>query len=326
MDRPVLDPVAQAFLDRLAAEGGPPIYQLTPAEARAVLERLQAGEVAKMPAEIEERTIPVGPRGRAGLRIVRPEGRRGMLPGVMYFHGGGWVLGSWRTHERLVREMANGTQAAMVFVEYTPSPEAQYPVPVEEAYAATRWVAENGQAIDVDPARLAVAGDSVGGNMATVVAMLAKERGGPRLAYQALCYPVTDADIDTPSRRQFATGYWLSTQAMRWYADNYVPDVAARNLPTVSPLRASLDQLRGLPPALVITEECDILRDEGEAYAHKLMQAGVKVTAARYLGMIHDFVMLNALAQAPATRAAIAQASDALRKALAPEAVLAAMP
>jgi acetyl esterase len=243
--KPVLEPRAQAFLDETAAKGGPPIYTLPPQEARQVLEGLQAGNVAKPPADSEDRTIPGGPTGQINLRIVRPRGSREALPAVMYFHGGGWVLGSKNTHDRLIREIANGAGVAVVFVDFTPSPEAQYPIPIEQAYAATHWVAENGPAINVDSSRLAVAGDSVGGNMATAVAMLAKERGGPHIAYQVLFYPVTDANFDTPSYQQFATGYWLSREAMKWFWDNYAPDVAVRSQPTVSPLRASLDQLRG---------------------------------------------------------------------------------
>ncbi len=323
--RIVVDPVCQAFLDDLAAKGGPPIYTLPVPDARRVLETLQAGNVPKPPADTEDRTIPIGPRGQLGIRIVRPQGVREALPPVMYFHGGGWVLGSKNTHDRLVREIASGAHVAVVFVEFTPSPEAHYPVPIEEAYAATRWVAENGRSINVDPSRLAVAGDSVGGNMATVVALLAKERGGPRIAYQVLFYPVTDASFDTASYQQFATGYWLSREAMKWFWDQYASDVAMRSEPTASPLRASLEQLRGLPPALVTTNECDVLRDEGECYAHKLVQAGVRVTAARYLSAIHDLVMLDALAESPAARATVAQANDLLQKALAPEAVPAAV-
>ena len=205
----------------------------------------------------------------------------------------------------------------MVFVDYTRSPEAQYPVAVEQAYAATKWVAENGATIKVDPSRLALVGDSVGGNMAAAVTLLAKQRRGPRITFQVLFYPVTDANCDTPSYSQFAEGPWLTRKAMEWFWDNYAPDVSIRKEPTASPLQATLDQLQGLPPALIITDECDVLRDEGEAYAHKLLEAGVPVTAIRYLGAIHDFVLLNPIAQSLPTRAAIAQAVDALRIAFA---------
>ncbi len=314
---PVLYPAVQDFLNKLAAQGGPPLYELSPQDAREVLRGLQALKIARPPADIEDRVLPVGPQGRVSIRIVRPRGVWQTLPTIMYFHGGGWVLGDQDTHDRLIREIANGTGAAVVFVNYTPSPEAQYPVPVEEAYAATQWVAEHGGEIHVDSSRLAVAGDSVGGNMATVVALLAKERGGPPIRVQVLFYPVTEAGFDTPSYDQFAEGYFLTREAMKWFWDQYAPDPAARREPTASPLLASVDQLHGLPPTLIITDECDVLRDEGEAYARKLIEAGVKVTATRYLGIIHDFVLLNAITDTPAPRDAIARAGHMLRRAFA---------
>lgn len=312
---PVVEPGTQAFLDALAAQGGPQIYELSVDDARNLLATAQSGKVAKLSADIEDRTIPVGPNGAVGISIFRPQGSGEELPVVMYFHGGGWVLGDKGTHDRLIRELANGAGAAVVFVDFTRSPEARYPVAIEEAYAATKWVAQNGQAINVDSSRLAVAGDSVGGNMAAAVTLLSKERGGPRIDYQLLFYPVTAADFDTPSYRQFATGYFLTREAMKWFWNHYAPDATKRDEPTASPLNASLEQLQGLPPALVITGECDVLRDEGEAYAHKLGLAGVHVTATRYLGTIHDFVMLNAITETPAARSAIAQANAALREA-----------
>jgi acetyl esterase len=232
----------------------------------------------------------------------------------MYFHGGGWVLGDKETHDRLVREITNDAQATVVFVDYARSPEAKYPVAIEQAYTATKWAAENGASIGVDTSRLVVAGDSVGGNMVAAVTLLARVRGGPKVDFQVLCYPVTDANFDTQSYQQFGqAGYWLTREAMRWFWDSYAPE-AVRNEPTVSPLRASLDQLKGLPPALLITDENDVLRDEGEAYAHKLMAAGVPVSATRYLGTIHDFMLLNPITGTPAPRAAIAQVSDTLRR------------
>lgn len=310
----VLEPGTEAFINALAAQGGPPIYKLSVEAARGVLSGAQAGEVEKLPVEIDDRIIPGVGGGEISLRILRPQNGMSTLPIVMYFHGGGWVLGDKNTHDRLVREIANGANAAVVFVNYTPSPEARYPVAIEEAYAATKWIAENGQALRMDPARLAVVGDSVGGNMAAAVTMLAKERGGPEIIFQLLFYPVTDADFETPSYQQYAEGPWLTREAMRWFWDNYAPDIHARAEPTASPLRATIQQLKGLPPALVITDENDVLRDEGEAYARRLMQAGVPVMATRYIGTIHDFVMLNAITGTPAPRAAIAQANDALRK------------
>jgi acetyl esterase len=234
----------------------------------------------------------------------------------MYFHGGGWILGDRDTHDRLVREIAVGAQAAVVFVDYSRAPEARYPVAIEQAYAATRYVADNAADLLIDPLRLAVAGDSVGGNMAAAVTLMARQRRDPKIAFQVLFYPVTESGFDTHSYNQFADGPWLTKRAMEWFWDAYLPDPAARKQPAATPLNASPDQLVGLPEALVIVDENDVLRDEGEAYACKLSNAGVRVTSVRYNGTIHDFVMLNALADTPATRGAIAQAVGALRGAL----------
>jgi acetyl esterase len=313
--RPALEPSTAAFIATLAAQGGSRIYQRSVADARRMLAGAQAGTVEKLPVEIEDRTIPGIAGGQMSIRIVRPPNGWAMLPAVMYFHGGGWVLGDTHTHDRLIRELANGAHAAVVFVNYTPSPEAHYPIAIEEAYAATTWVADHGQTLKVDPARLAVTGDGVGGNMAAAVTLLAKARGGPRIRFQLLFYPVTDANFDTPSYQLFAEGPWLTREAMQWCWNCYAPDPRVRHEPTASLLQATLAQLQGLPPALVITADSDVVRDEGEAYALKLIQAGVQVTATRYLGTIHDFVMLNAITHTPAARAAIAQANDALRKA-----------
>lgn len=309
----------RGFLESLQQTSGPPLYKLSPEQARAVLSGLQASiPVKKLPADIENRTILGGPNGtEVSIQIVRPPNNNNKtFPTIMYFHGGGWVLGGFDTHERLVREIAIGAHAAVVFVNYTPSPEAKYPVPLEQAYAATKWVAENGQTINVNSSHLAVVGDSVGGNMAAAVALLAKDRGGPKIKYQVLFYPVTDANFDTPSYTAYQDGYFLTREAMKWFWDNYTSNQTNRKEPTVSPLQASIEQLRGLPPALIINGEFDVLRDEGEAYAHKLIEAGVPVTGLRYHGTIHDFVMLNPLADTPATRGAIEQASQMLNRIL----------
>jgi acetyl esterase len=312
--QPTLELHTQQFIDSLA--GGPPIYTLSPADARSVLVRAQSIPVGKPGAQIKDMTLPVGPTGSVPIRIVRPVGAAEVLPVVMYFHGGGWILGDRDTHDRLIREIAVGAQAAVVFVDYSRAPEARYPVAIEQAYAATLYVADNAADLHIDPLRLAVAGDSVGGNMAAAVTLMTNHRRGPKITFQVLFYPVTDSGFDTPSYVQFADGPWLTKRAMVWFWDAYLPDPAARKKPTATPLNASLDQLAGLPEALVIIDENDVLRDEGEAYARKLSDAGVRVTSVRYNGTIHDFVMLNALADTPATRGAIAQAVGALRGAL----------
>jgi acetyl esterase len=310
-----LEPKTRKFIESLIAKKGPPLYELSLAEARAVLDNLQSKPVEKLQAHIEDREIPGGSHPPISIRIFRPDDGREKLPVVMYFHGGGWILGNKNTHDRLMRELAHGARAAIVFVEFSPSPEVAYPIPIEQAYIASRYIAEKGESLMLDPTRLAVAGDSAGGNMATVVALLSKERGGPKISCQVLFYPVTDAGMDTPSYKYFAEGPWLTKPAMEWFWNAYAPDVSERKKPTISPLRASIAQLKNLPPTLIITDENDVLRDEGEAYALKLMHAGVDVTAIRYLGTIHDFAMLNPLMDTPAARSAIGLASAHLQKA-----------
>ncbi|MGY2289610.1 alpha/beta hydrolase [Pseudomonas sp. SDO528_S397] len=304
----------QAFLDALNAGTGKPMEQLTPQQARAVLTGAQAGVKLTLPkADVSHKTIQVDGQPLA-LTIVRPAGVKGTLPVFMFFHGGGWVLGDFPTHERLVRDLVVGSGAAAVFVNYTPSPEAHYPVAINQAYAATKWVAEHGQQINVDGKRLAVAGNSVGGNMAAVVSLMAKDKGTPAIKFQLLLWPVTDANFDTPSYNQYAEGHFLTKNMMKWFWDSYTTDANQRAEIYASPLRATPAQLKGLPPALVQTAGADVLRDEGEAYARKLDEAGVPVTAVRYNGMIHDYGLLNVVSQVPAVRSALLQASDELKQ------------
>jgi acetyl esterase len=311
-----LEPVTQRFIDDLMAAGAPPVYTLSPAAARALLVRQQSVPVAKPDAHIEDVTFPIGPKGVVRVRIVRPKDSKGLVPVIMHFHGGGWVLGDVNTHDRLIREIAVGARVAVVFVDYDRAPEVQFPVPLEEAYAATKYVAENGSTLNVDSSRLAVVGDSAGGNIATAVTLLSKERRGPKISFQLLFYPVTGANFESGSYTQFQDGPWLTKAAMEWFWNAYLPDKAARRAIFAAPLTATPDQLEGLPNALVITAENDVLRDEGEAYARKLWEAGVRVTCTRYIGAVHDFVMLDAIADSPAARSAIAQANAALISAL----------
>ncbi|SDY97231.1 alpha/beta hydrolase [Pseudomonas sp. NFIX28] len=304
----------QAFLDALNAGGGKPMEQMTAKEARAVLVGAQAGVKLTLPkADVSQKTINVDGQD-IGLTIVRPAGVKGTLPVFMFFHGGGWVLGDFPTHERLVRDLVVGSGAAAVFVNYTPSPEARYPVAINQAYAATRWVAEHGQEINVDGKRLAVAGNSVGGNMAAVVSLMAKDKGTPAIKFQLLLWPVTDANFETASYNQYAEGHFLSKNMMKWFWDNYTTDAQQRNEIYASPLRATSAQLKDLPPALIQTAGADVLRDEGEAYARKLDEAGVTVTSVRYNGMIHDYGLLNVVSQVPAVRSALLQASEELKQ------------
>ena len=310
-EKPILDRVNQALLDQLAANSGPPIYTLTPDQARCDLLRAQSA-FKESGAIVKDCTVKSGQLALR-LRTICPANLQEGSPVVMYFHGAGWVMGDSTTHDRLVRQLAAGAGAMLVFVDYDRAPEHRYPVAIEEAYAATCYVADHPEEFGVDTSRLTVAGDSVGGNMATVVALLAKQRSAPRIAAQLLFYPVTNADFETASYKQFADGPWLTRAAMQWFWDQYLPEYSLRKDPTASPLMASLEQLRGLPRALIITAENDVLRDEGEAYGRKLIEAGVEVVIVRYNATIHDFVMLNALADAATTRAAIQQAVDFLK-------------
>jgi acetyl esterase len=307
-NRTILDPKNQWFLDFLKQLNRPQVFEVPLEQARGMHERGQElFPLPKLPAQIEQRTIPGGRKGSIGIRIVRPENAPAEPPVIMYFHGGGWVLGSFNTYDRFVRELVNGTGTALIFVEYSLSPEERYPVALEECYAATRWVSENGAALAVDASRMALAGDSAGGNLAAAVCLLAKERGGPRILGQTLIYPATGSSFDTPSFHEFGHGYYLTAEASRWFWHQYAPDRSADNDPHACPLAASIEQLAGLPPALIITGECDVLRDEGEGYARKLMLAGVSVACSRYLGVVHGFIGVNALAESEPARAAVSQ-------------------
>ena len=299
------------FLSALNSSGGKPIEQLSPHDARQVLIGAQQG--AKLPpADVSEKTITVNGQPLK-LTIVKPQGATGTLPVFMFFHGGGWVLGDYPTHERLVRDLVTESGAAAVFVNYTPSPEAHFPVAINQAYEATRWVAEHGKEIGVDGSRLALAGNSVGGNMVAAVALQAKEHHTPAIRYQVMFWTVTDARFETGSYNQFSSGYFLSKNMMKWFWDNYTTKESDRRNILASPLEASSAQLKGLPPTLIQTAELDVLRDEGEAFGRKLDAAGVPVTVTRYNGMIHDYGLLNALSEEPTVRTALSQAAHELR-------------
>jgi acetyl esterase len=287
-----LDPQVQDYLTKLAALGLDPMAALSPRTARAMMEA-ETRTLGESPAvgRVVDRSIP-GPAGEIRIRITAPEGD-GPFPALVYFHGGGWVVGSIATHDALARSITSAAHLAVVSVDYRLAPEHRYPAAVEDAFAATAWVAANGASVGIDPARIGVAGDSAGGNLAAVVALMARDQGGPRLAYQLLIYPITNDDLDTPSYRDYSTGYMLTREAMKWYWDQYVQDVSKRAEPYVSPLRA-LD-LSGLPPALVVTAEYDVLRDEGEAYAARLQEADVPARWLRYRGLIHGFLRRTAM-------------------------------
>jgi len=313
-ENPTVDHHVRAFLKALNSSGGQPLETLAPVDARKVLVDAQASaNVALPPCDVEHRTITQDGI-EVGIVIVRPKGLTERKPVFMFFHGGGWILGDYPTHERLVRDLVADSGYPAVFVEYTRSPEAHYPTAINQAYAATKWVAAHGNEIGVDGTQLALVGNSVGGNMTAVVALMAKNHDGPKVKCQILFWPVTDANFETGSYNEFSAGYFLSKAMMLWFWDAYTSDPDERKKIYASPLQATIEELKGLPPALVQTAGNDVLRDEGEAYARKLDQAGVQVTAVRYSGLIHDYGLLNALSDVPAVRAALHQASETLRQ------------
>lgn len=309
----VLEPAAQQVADAFSKP--PFLWDLAPADARKVLEDAQSGPVSKPAVDEEWITVP-SLAGDVRVRVVKPPGARGTLPVIVYMHGGGWILGNAATHDRLVSELAVGTGAALAFVDYPNSPEAPYPTAIEQGYATAQWITRNGPAKDLDPSRMAVAGESVGGNMAAALALMAKQRGDVTFVQQSMYYPVTDAAMNTASYEQFAAGYYLSRKEMEWFWDAYTTDPVQRAEITASPNRATAEQVSGLPSAYLCVDEADVLRDEGEAYAAKLRSAGVPVTTVRYDGTIHDFMLLNALSKTRATRAAVGQATAFLRSGL----------
>ncbi|ENZ5545675.1 alpha/beta hydrolase [Enterococcus hirae] len=311
-ERISLEKAAIEFSDANAPH--PRIYELPPEEGRALLEKVQESPVDKLPVDIEDLTVDTGQWGSINVRFVRPEGNTDKLPVIFYIHGAGWVFGSAQTHDKLIRELAVRTNSVVVFPEYSRSPEAKYPTAIEQSYAVLQKLSELAESKGLDLSELAVAGDSVGGNMATVITILTKERQGLPIQKQLLFYPVTDANFTTDSYQEFAENYFLTKEGMKWFWDQYTTDESERSEITASPLRATSEELTDLPPALILTGEADVLRDEGEAYARKLRDAGVAVTQVRFQGMIHDFVMVNSLDQTNATRAAMLLATQWLQQ------------
>ncbi len=308
------------FLEVLSKNGGKPLYELTPQKARQVLLQVQGAAKDETETVSEETFVALDNGRKMRVLIVRPSGLSDALPVIFYIHGGGWVMGDDITHARLVRELAVQTSAAVVFPVYEPSPEAQFPQTVLDLFNVLNYMVEYGAKYNLDTSKLIVAGDSVGGNMATVMTLMAKEQGNdPKIGFQLLLYPVTDADFNTQSYKDFAEGPWLTRKAMEWFWKQYAPNIDVRSEVYACPLRADISQLEGLPPALIITDENDVLRDEGEAYARKLEAAGVSVSSVRVNGTIHDFLMLNPLTDSLPTKTAmmliIAQIRDVFERA-----------
>lgn len=310
---PNIDKGTKEFL-KVLNSGGTPLEKLSKEDARNVLVNAQASVKVDL-SGIEESEKTITSDGlTVKLNIVRPQGKTGKLPAFMFIHGGGWILGDYPTHKRFVRDLVVASGYTAVFVNYTPSPEAKYPTAINEIYAATKWVSEHGDEINVDGKRLAMVGNSAGGNMAAAVTLMAKEKKGPEIKSQILFWPVADAGFDTESYQKFATDRFLTASVMKWMFDQYTTDQKEREGIYISPARASSEKFKGLPPTLIQVAENDILRDEGETLGRKLDEAGVQVTTVRYNGMIHDFGLLNALAELPTTKSLFEHAGAELQK------------
>lgn len=303
---PHLDRVTKEFIDNLNSQGGKPLYEMSIEDARHFLADLQKKTYKEIPAEVKDIDVFTNNMGNVSVRLVRPENYNETLPVILYLHGGGWILGDKDTHDMLIRKLATCTNSVVAFVNYSRSPEAVYPTAINQAYGVLEYLYENPDEFNIDSDRIIVAGDSAGGNMATVLALKALREGGPKILFQALLYPVTDANMDSDSYKHFKDGPWLSKKAMEWFWDAYLPDKKMKNDMYVSPLRACVEDLAGMPPALIITDENDVLRDEGEAYARKLDEAGVKVSNLRINMTIHDFMMLSGLRHSKAVKGAFA--------------------
>jgi acetyl esterase len=310
---PAIDRRSRAFLKELNRDSSP-FWELPGDAPRKIVTALQNETPVDLSGiEVGERRITVDGRDIT-LYIVRPEGVPGTLPTFMFFHGAVWIAGNFENHKRLVRDLVVGSQAAGVFVEYTPVPDAQFPVQINEAYESAVWVTEHGEELGLDGSRLAVSGNSVGGNMAAAVTLMIHDRGEANVVFQQLLWPALDTNLDTGSYRAFGEGRFLPRAFMEYGWDHYAPDAETRRHRYAAPLQATIEQLRGLPPTLIQTAENDVLRDEGEAYARKLDAAGVDVTCVRYNGAIHDFALLNALRDVPGTDLALRQAAAELAR------------
>ena len=307
-----LDPQAKAVLDQFASMGGPQLHEMSVAQARELILGMVAlaGEPESI-ARIENRTVP-GPAGQIPVRIYTPVGTA-PFPVLVYFHGGGWVIGNLDTHDGICRSLANRVGCLVVSVDYRLAPEHRFPAAPEDCYAATRWLAEHAGSLGGDKGRIAVGGDSAGGNLAAVVALMARDRGGPKLAFQLLVYPATDTDFETRSYRENSEGYFLTRADMVWFWNHYAPRDEDRRNPYAAPLRAA--SLRGLPPALVISAEFDPLCDDGNAYAARLREDGVPVRLSQQDGLIHGFFQMGAVIDRG--RASVDEASRAVKDAFA---------
>lgn len=310
---PNLGTKTEEFITELEEQYNKPIYKMAPQDARDFLENLQKKNYKNIKANTTDTKI-FSNGTNIDIRIVKPQNNKEKLPVILYIHGGGWILGSKNTHDMLIKNLANLTQTAIIFPEYSKSPEAKYPVAINEIYTVLKYIYENPEELNIDKSKIAIVGDSVGGNMATVTALRAKNQNGPKIAAQCLLYPVTSADMDTQSYNDFKDGPWLTKEAMNWFWNAYILDKNDLKDPYVSPLNADTEDLVEMPDTLIITDENDVLRDEGEAYAQKLDMAGVNVLNIRTNGTIHDFLMLNALSETPQAKGTLMIVSEFLKK------------
>lgn len=313
---PNLTTKTEDFISMLENKDAKPLYKMTPEQARQFLDNLQKETHKDVPTDVKDTQIFTENKNSIAIRIIRPANNNEKLPAIIYLHGGGWVMGGKESFDMLIKQLAINTNSVVIFPEYSRSPEAKYPVALKEIYSVLEYIYENPDEFNIDNDSIAIAGDSAGANMATVTALKAKNQIGPKLKFQCLFYPVTNADMDTKSYDLFKDGPWLSKKAMEWFFEAYAPDKESRNDIYVSPLKADEEDLKGLPPTLIITAENDVLRDEGEAYARKLDSAGVDVLNIRINGTIHDFLMLNALSDTQCAKGALNLACNMLKKAL----------
>ncbi|MEE6166769.1 MULTISPECIES: alpha/beta hydrolase [unclassified Mycolicibacterium] len=310
----VLDPTVARLVAAMAVP--PSLGQLGPQDGRLALREAQRSSISQPGTEVRFHTAQVGPAGLVGFWLVRPTGAVGPLPAVLYVHGGRFMFGDADTHGRVVGTIAARCAAAVIVPEYSRTPEARYPVALEECYATLLWVRDSAESLEIDPKAIAVGGDCAGATIAAAMCMVCKSRGGPRIKAQLLYYPPTDARCEYPSHEAFAEEYLLTSDEQAWYWEQYCDGDA--DSPTASPLRASRTDLTGLPPTLIVTAEADVVRDEGEAFAERLREAGVEVTCTRYLGTVHDFVVLTQLCETPSAQAALEQGVSFLNQALRP--------
>ncbi len=315
--QPYLDNTAKTFLENLA-KNAKPLYEIDPEDAREFLTFIQEKGYKDIDAQIEDITISDENAGEISVRLIRPKDYSGdeNLPLIIYCHGGGWVMGCADNFDMTIKTIANHTHSALAFVNYSRAPEFQYPTALNQIYAVLEHFSQNGGDYKINPYRIAIMGDSAGGNMAAATAIRTKLENGPQLVFQVLVYPVTDAEMKTDSYKEFKDGPWLSKKAMEYFWNCYLPDKDKRNGIYISPLKAEIEYLKGVAPALVLTAENDVLRDEGEAYARKLIEAGVDTGCVRINNTFHDFLLLNGLRESRGVKSAYKLICKTLKHAL----------